>query len=186
MSSFGSNSTRKTLKNWSDSNGGLPRRSAGAGKKFCNEVRQAVEQVTQEGFTISALGGFQDPTGQSLGNWSWSQCLPGPKLDIGLRPPEVLMMNMNDALTPVWNALVRLGLQHPDPGNEHSCQIQAVDLWFMNTSFSFSFYPSPQAFPSCSLMCCKAVDELVRKRSSHHGMFTPLLIYALDMEIHTH
>lgn len=53
------------LKNWSESNGGLPRWSAGDGKNFCDEVRQAVEQVTQGGFIISALGGFQDPTGQS-------------------------------------------------------------------------------------------------------------------------
>lgn len=78
MSSFGSNSTRKMLKNWSEFNGGLPRWLAGAGKNFCDEARQAVEQVTQGAFTVSVFGGFHNPTGQSPGQLELKSVLTLP------------------------------------------------------------------------------------------------------------
>lgn len=70
MSSFGSKTTRKMLKNWSESNEGLPRWSAGAGKNVCDEVIQAVEQVKQGDFTISVLVAFKTHLNKVLSDWS--------------------------------------------------------------------------------------------------------------------
>lgn len=70
MSSLGSNSTRKMLKNWSESNEVLPRWSAGAGKTFCDEVIQAVEQVKQRDFTIFVLEAFKTHLNKVLSDWS--------------------------------------------------------------------------------------------------------------------
>lgn len=105
MSSFGANSTIKMLKNWNKSSEGLPRWSAGAGKNFHDEARQAVEQVTQGGFAISALGVKTSQLDRALSNWDWSQCWPCPELEVGLRPPEV-PFNMNDPMGG--------GMHHPD------------------------------------------------------------------------
>lgn len=70
MSSFGPNSIRKMLKNWSESNEGLPRWSAGDGKNFCDEVIQAVEQVKQGDFTISVPEAFKTHLNKVLSDWS--------------------------------------------------------------------------------------------------------------------
>lgn len=109
MSSFGANSTIKMLKiwnikmlkNWNKSSEGLPRWSAGAGKKNHDEARQAVEQVNQRGFAITVLGVKTSQLDRALSNWDWSQCWPCPELEVGLRPPGV-PFNMNDLLTPLF------------------------------------------------------------------------------------
>lgn len=77
MSSFGANSTIKMLKiwnikmlkNWNKSSEGLPRWSAGAGKKNHDEARQAVEQVNQRGFAITVLGVKTSQLDRALSNW---------------------------------------------------------------------------------------------------------------------
>lgn len=173
MSSFGANSTIKMLKiwnikmlkNWNKSSEGLPRWSAGAGKKSHDEARQAVEQVNQRGFAITVLGVKTSQLDRALSNWDWSQCWPCPELEVGLRPPGV-PFNMNDLLTPLfkihqweWECTILI-------------QQSKLFFWVVDTTFLFSINPPPQTFWSCSLICCKVEDE--QEPSWHVPLFITL------------